>query len=31
VDELSTYVFDVGPKKIEKNQRYFQGRHLVDD
>jgi hypothetical protein len=26
VDELSTYVFDVGPKKIEKNQRYFQGR-----
>jgi hypothetical protein len=31
VDELHTYVFDVGPKKIEKNQRYFQGRIWVDD
>jgi hypothetical protein len=31
VDELSTYVFDVAPKKIEKNQRYFQGRIWVDD
>lgn len=31
VDELSTYVFDVKPKKIEKNQRYFQGRVWVDD
>jgi len=31
VDELSTYVFDVGPKVIEKNQRYFQGRVWVDD
>ena len=31
VDELSTYVFDVGPKAIEKNQRYFQGRVWVDD
>jgi len=31
VDELSTYVFDVGPKTIEKNQRYFQGRVWVDD
>ncbi len=30
VDELMTYVFDVGPKKIEKNQRYFQGRIWVD-
>ena len=30
VDELATYVFDVGPKKIEKNQRYFQGRIWVD-
>ncbi len=30
VDELSTYVFDVGPRKIEKNQRYFQGRIWVD-
>ena len=31
LDELMTYVFDVGPKKIEKNQRYFQGRIWVDD
>ncbi len=31
VDELNTYVFDVAPKKIEKNQRYFQGRIWVDD
>ena len=31
VDEIGTYVFDVKPKKIEKNQRYFQGRVWVDD
>ena len=31
VDEIGAYVFDVGPKKIEKNQRYFQGRIWVDD
>jgi hypothetical protein len=31
LDELSTYVFDVAPKKLEKNQRYFQGRIWVDD
>jgi hypothetical protein len=31
VDELNTYVFDVAPKKIEKNLRYFQGRVWVDD
>jgi hypothetical protein len=31
VDEISTYVFDVRPKKIEKDQRYFQGRVWVDD
>lgn len=31
VDELSTYVFDVKPKVIEKKQRYFQGRVWVDD
>ncbi|MDP9339721.1 MAG: hypothetical protein M3P45_12735 [Acidobacteriota bacterium] len=31
IDELNTYVFDVGPKKLEKNQRYFQGRVWVDD
>jgi hypothetical protein len=31
VDFVGTYVFDVGPKKLEKNQRYFQGRIWVDD
>jgi hypothetical protein len=31
VDEIPTYVFDVGPKRLEKNQRYFQGRIWVDD
>lgn len=31
VDELSTYVFDVAPKTIEKNQRYFKGRVWVED
>lgn len=31
LDELTTYVFDVAPKKIEKKQRYFQGRIWVDD
>jgi hypothetical protein len=30
LDELNTYVFDVAPKKIEKNQRYFQGRIWVE-
>jgi hypothetical protein len=31
IDELTTYVFEVKPKKTEKNQRYFQGRIWVDD
>ena len=31
VDEIDCYVFDVAPKKIEKNQRYFQGQIWVDD
>jgi hypothetical protein len=31
VDALGTYVFDVAPKTLEKNQRYFQGRIWVDD
>jgi len=31
LDEVGTYVFDVGPKTLEKNQRYFQGRVWVDD
>ncbi len=30
VDELDTYVFDVAPKQIVKNHRYFQGRIWVD-
>jgi hypothetical protein len=31
VDEIDCYAFDVGPKKIEKGQRYFEGRIWVDD
>jgi len=31
VDELTAYAFDVAPKKIEKGQRYFQGRIWVED
>ena len=31
IDDLSTYVFDVEPKIIEKKQRYFKGRLWVDD
>lgn len=31
VDAIGTYIFDVAPKTIEKNQRYFQGRIWVDD
>ena len=31
VDELNSYVFSVAPKRIEKNQRYFQGTIWVDD
>src|SRR3989441_7324519 len=31
VDEIDCYVFDVAPKTIEKNQRYFQGQIWVDD
>src|SRR5271170_554296 len=30
VDELDTYVFDVGPKEIVKNHRYFKGKIWVD-
>ena len=30
VDELQTYVFDIAPKKIEKEKRYVQGRIWVD-
>jgi hypothetical protein len=31
VDEIDCYVFDVAPKVMEKNQRYFQGQIWVDD
>ncbi|MGH9603826.1 MAG: hypothetical protein ACRD24_15710 [Terriglobales bacterium] len=30
VDELDTFVFDVGPKVPEKGKRYFEGRIWVD-
>lgn len=30
IDDVDTLVFDVGPKQIEKNKRYFQGRIWVD-
>lgn len=31
IDEIDCYVFDVGPKTLEKGQRYFQGQIWVDD
>jgi hypothetical protein len=31
VDEVGTYVFDITPLRMEKGQRYFQGRVWVDD
>src|SRR4029077_20408639 len=31
LDELTAFVFEVSPKTIEKNQRYFQGRIWVED
>ena len=30
VDELDCYAFDVAPKTIEKNKRYFDGRIWID-
>jgi hypothetical protein len=30
VDELDTYVFQAGPKVLEKNKHYFQGKVWVD-
>ncbi|HEV2619180.1 MAG TPA: hypothetical protein VGU23_04495 [Acidobacteriaceae bacterium] len=30
VDDIDTYVFDAGPKVLEKHQHYFQGRVWVD-
>lgn len=31
VDELTTFVFNVSPKTLEKGQRYFEGQIWVDD
>ena len=31
LDELHCYAFDVAPKQMEKNHRYFQGRIWVDE
>jgi hypothetical protein len=31
IDELDTYVFDIKPKRLIKNERYFQGKIWVDD
>jgi hypothetical protein len=31
VDDLHAYVFDVAPKEMKKNERYFQGRVWVDE
>ncbi len=31
IDEIGAYVFGVKPRKIEANQRYFQGTVWVDD
>lgn len=30
IDQIQTYVFNIAPKVIEKNHRYFQGRIWVD-
>jgi hypothetical protein len=30
VDDLDTYVFEAGPKRIEKGKHYFQGKVWVD-
>jgi hypothetical protein len=30
IDELDTFVFSAGPKTLEKNKRYFQGKVWVD-
>ena len=31
IDEVGTYVFDITPKKLEKKQRYLEGRIWVED
>lgn len=30
IDEVATYVFDVGPKELVKGKRYFKGRIWID-
>jgi hypothetical protein len=31
IDEIDSYMFDVSPKKVEKEERYFEGKIWVDD
>jgi hypothetical protein len=31
VDEISSFVFEVSPRKLEKDQQYFEGKIWVDD
>jgi hypothetical protein len=31
IDEIDTYVFQVGPKELEEGERYFEGQIWVDD
>jgi hypothetical protein len=31
IDEIDNYVFEVGPKNMEKGERYFEGKIWVDD
>src|SRR5262245_9885173 len=31
IDEIDSFVFDVSPKKVEKDERYFEGKIWVDD
>ena len=31
IDEIDSYVFEVSPKKVEKEERYFEGKIWVDD
>ena len=31
IDEIDCYVFEVSPRRIEKDQRYFEGKIWVDD
>jgi hypothetical protein len=31
IDDIDCFVFDVAPRVLEKNQRYFQGQIWVDD